>query len=225
MENPMTGKIDDATLVAYVDGELDGPTTRQVEALMAQDAAMAETVRGLRETKGLLAAAFAEPEHAGVPLKLYSAIHEQFEKAAAERGPGRKVGGRNGWSAPAAIAASLVAVIAGLGAGYVLADQQIERRLARLEAQYAADHQAMEAAISRGLEAELSGIEVEWRNPESGSYGTVTPIRTFKNKLGQWCREYSATVTISDAKEERQGIACRSADGVWQTRAVLVTES
>jgi surface antigen len=220
----MTGKIDDATLVAYVDGELDGPATRQVETLMAQDAALAETVRALRETKSLLCAAFNEPERGGVPLKLYSAIHEEFEKAgAAEKTSGRSA--RRGWSTPAAIAASLVAVIVGLGAGYVLADRQIERRLASLEAQHAADLHVMNAAISRGLETELSGIAVTWRNPDSGSHGTMTPIRSFKNKAGQWCREYSATATISDAKEERQAIACRGADGVWHTRAVLVTDS
>ena len=34
------------------------------------------------------------------------------------------------------------------------------------------------------------------RNPDTGHYGTVTPLRTFQDAGGQYCREFQQTITV-----------------------------
>ena len=46
--------IDDITLVAYVDGELDPATCAEVETLLADSEALRQKVRGLRESTALV---------------------------------------------------------------------------------------------------------------------------------------------------------------------------
>jgi surface antigen len=38
--------------------------------------------------------------------------------------------------------------------------------------------------VHRALEQEVSGTEVGWENPDSGSHGTVTPVRTYRSAAG-----------------------------------------
>jgi len=66
------------------------------------------------------------------------------------------------------------------------------------------------AALERGR----SGEPVEWRNPDSGLYGRVTPRRTFEDR-GRDCREFEHTVYIDGLPETMVGTACRNGDGTW----------
>ena len=79
-----------------------------------------------------------------------------------------------------------------------------------------ADRLAMERASSQALEANRSGQATTWRNPDSGNYGTVTPIRTVEAAPGQYCREYQQSVTVGGKTEEAFGKACRQPDGSWK---------
>ena len=65
------------------------------------------------------------------------------------------------------------------------------------------------------LENSRSGRASEWRNPDSGNSGTITPTRTFEED-GQYCREYRQTVTVGDETETLYGTACRQPDGSWK---------
>lgn len=56
----------------------------------------------------------------------------------------------------------------------------------------------------------------EWRNPDSGNAGTITPKRTYKTAEGVYCREFQQTVTIAGRVQEAYGKACRQADGTWK---------
>ncbi len=47
----------------------------------------------------------------------------------------------------------------------------------------------------------MSGQTVSWENPDSGRRGNITPVRTFKNRSGQWCREYAADEWLGDKQE------------------------
>ncbi len=60
----------------------------------------------------------------------------------------------------------------------------------------------------------MSGRPVSWRNLETGSAGTVTPLRTFRAADGRWCRGYQERRELAGggAGERRIGIACRAAD-------------
>ena len=212
----MTERIDLETLVSYVDGQLDERETGRVEAALAQDAEARETVRGLRESAELLRSAFNEPLIAPVPTR----VLESINRAAVDR----TAGGRH-WSWPAALAASLAMLFVGFGGGLMMVDLRVEQELAELRAIEQADQQAREAALFQALEKHVSGEAVAWRNPDSGRGGEITPVRTFKNRQEQWCREYRSKEVLADTAEIRHAIACREPEGLWKTRAVLISDS
>ena len=80
----------------------------------------------------------------------------------------------------------------------------------------AADREQASAAASRALESTPSGQSVAWRNPDSGNTGAVTPVRTYQTSTGQYCREYTQTITIGGEKHQSYGTACREPDGRWK---------
>ena len=106
------------------------------------------------------------------------------------------------------------AVIGGLatGAGVLLGalvGSEIGKSLDRADRQYMAEK------TQYALESGQSGQPVEWRNPDSGHYGTVTPQRAYQAN-DSYCREYTQTVSIGGKTERAYGTACRQPDGSWQ---------
>jgi len=79
-----------------------------------------------------------------------------------------------------------------------------------------ADRLAMQDTTQRTLETAPSRQVSQWRNPDTGNYGTVTPVRTFQSTGGQACREYQQTITVGGRTEEGYGTACRQPDGTWK---------
>ena len=57
---------------------------------------------------------------------------------------------------------------------------------------------------------------VTWQNPDSGNYGTVTPVREGTTASGAYCREFQQTITVGGKTEEGYGTACRQPDGSWK---------
>jgi anti-sigma factor RsiW len=105
-------ELDDNTLVAYVDGELDAATAREVERALETSPAARNTVAQLRTSAALVRAAFAEALHepppAGLVAQLRATPHE-------------------GWSARQWLPiAAAIALVVGIGAGG-LATRQLER--------------------------------------------------------------------------------------------------
>ncbi|MEN6542056.1 RT0821/Lpp0805 family surface protein [Parvibaculum sp.] len=98
------------------------------------------------------------------------------------------------------------------GAGVLLGGligSEIGKSLDRADRQYMADR------TQYALESAPSGQAVEWRNPDSGHYGSVTPQRAYQDN-GSYCREYTQTVNIGGKTERAYGTACRQPDGSWQ---------
>ncbi|MDX9767783.1 MAG: RT0821/Lpp0805 family surface protein [Ectothiorhodospiraceae bacterium] len=54
-----------------------------------------------------------------------------------------------------------------------------------------------------------------WRNPDTGSSYTMTPVKTYAEG-GTPCREYTMDATIGGQPEKIYGTACRQADGSWK---------
>jgi surface antigen len=223
----MTQNATTEMLVAYVDGELDDPAARRVETLLADSPEARAAVRDLREGTALLNAAFNEVLRAPVPERLRLVVDEGFSRrleagvkprlAAAGRPPLRR-------RIAFAIAAS-VALMVVTGAGSYLASRVIvDREIARLERAGQEDRRLLARVINEALEKRLSGVAVDWRNPDSGTHGTVTPVRTFRNVGGQWCREYTRDTVSGERRELRRAIACRGSDGIWHTRLESLTE-
>lgn len=71
-------------------------------------------------------------------------------------------------------------------------------------------------AGSNAFESARSGQSIAWNNPDSGHYGTVTPMRTFEQAPGQYCREYQQTVNVGGQQQSSYGTACRMPDGSWK---------
>ena len=79
-----------------------------------------------------------------------------------------------------------------------------------------ADQLAMQHATQNSLESAPSGTTSTWHNPDSGNRGTVTPVETYQQSDGTYCREFQQTVTIGGETQEAYGTACRMPDGSWQ---------
>ena len=77
------------------------------------------------------------------------------------------------------------------------------------------DKQMLEKSSRQALEYSPSGNSVEWRNPDSGNYGSITLTKTFKEN-GRYCREYIQEVTIGGEKQKAYGKACRQPDESWK---------
>jgi len=112
---------------------------------------------------------------------------------------GSQIGGGTG---------QLVATGAGVLLGGLLGSE-IGRSLDR------ADRLAMQQTTQTSLESARTGEAVQWRNPDTGNYGTVTPLRTVETTTGV-CREYQQTITVGGRTEQGTGTACRQPDGSWR---------
>lgn len=103
----------------------------------------------------------------------------------------------------------LVAVAIGTLAG-ALMGQEIGRSLDR------ADELAMQQNAQYALEYTPTRSTTAWRNPDSGHSGTITPVETYQNPQGDYCREYQQTIYVGGEKKQAYGTACRQPDGSWK---------
>ncbi len=78
------------------------------------------------------------------------------------------------------------------------------------------DRRMMEENAQYALEHDRTDQPSEWRNPDTGHYGTITPKRTYRVASGQYCREYQQTVVIGGQEQQAYGHACRQPDGSWK---------
>lgn len=110
-------RIDDVMLMAYVDGEVDATTARQLEQAIGADPGLAARAKMFRESASLLRGAYSEAVHEEVPQRLVDAL---APLASREKDNVVKLGARRpmrqivGW----AMAASLAALVVGSGGTY-----------------------------------------------------------------------------------------------------------
>jgi anti-sigma factor RsiW len=67
-------RVDDVMLMAYVDGEVDAVTAREIEASIAADSSVAARVQHLRDSAVLAKSAFTDVLHEPVPDRLMAAL-------------------------------------------------------------------------------------------------------------------------------------------------------
>lgn len=68
----------------------------------------------------------------------------------------------------------------------------------------------------KALEFSPTGQAVEWRNPDNGHHGSITPIKTYQAQNGLYCREYTQDVHVAGKTQQAYGKACRQPDGTWK---------
>ncbi len=112
---------------------------------------------------------------------------------------GGQIGGGNG---------QIVAAAAGTLLGAWIGNE-VGKSLDKADIAYArrAETQAYAAPL---------GQQIAWNNPESGNYGTVTPIRDGSTASGDYCREYEQTIYVGGRAETAVGVACKRNDGSWE---------
>ena len=70
-------------------------------------------------------------------------------------------------------------------------------------------------AYNTALEFNPTDKAAEWRNPDTGNYGRIVPVTTYR-KNGRYCREFTQEIFIGGEKQTGYGRACRQADGSWE---------
>lgn len=202
----MSDRLDPATLEAYVDGELEPEAMGETAERLMQDPEALARVRALHGDAALLRAAFQEATEAPLPAELLATIDQGFAKRRT-----RRRGTMLGYAMVAAIALAMVGSLA----GYLAGEYHRHGEMEAIAARDAADQLLLAAAIEEALERTASGEVVEWRNPDSGVYGQVVPVRTYRSKSNHWCREYLASKVSADVEEKTRAIACRAGEGDW----------
>lgn len=69
--------------------------------------------------------------------------------------------------------------------------------------------------LQKALETAKNGITSSWSNPITKNVGTITPIKTFQNSDGTYCRSYIETSVVNGVRGESEGKACRQPGGKW----------
>jgi hypothetical protein len=76
------------------------------------------------------------------------------------------------------------------------------------------------AVVQYTLETTPSGEVVSWRATDSSAYGTLTPVRTYRDTLG-YCRDFAVTLSAPGGQGSTwQDTACRDSAGVWRLKPV-----
>jgi surface antigen len=77
------------------------------------------------------------------------------------------------------------------------------------------DRLMLQQTSQNALDRMPSGVTSTWHNPNTGNYGSVTPMNTYQ-AFGRYCREYQTTITVAGRVQNGYGKACRQPDGSWQ---------
>lgn len=112
--------------------------------------------------------------------------------------------GSNVGKGKGAIAGTIIGTLLGAGLG-----SEIGASLDRADMAY------YNNTSQQALETVPDGRASTWKNPNSGNYGTVTPTKTYESD-GQYCREYSQSITVGGKTQNGYGHACRQPDGNWK---------
>jgi len=184
----MAKPIDEATIIAWVDGELDELAAARIAKAVETDPQAAALAERHRAMKARFASAFgpiaeepvALPEHEPAQVISLAAVRAEREAQAAP--PVRR-----NWMMTGAIAASL---IVGL-----LTGQRVSQPNGLID-------QPDALALSRPLAVALD-------NQLSGDKGVVRVALTFRDRDGHYCRSF--------AGRNLSGIACRD-EGRWRLR-------
>ena len=192
-------KVETATLVAYIDGELDRDAATAIEAALRADPGLAAQLAALQRTDAAVKAAFASVLDASPPpLALKDGPPAVALQPATTRRP-------MPWLA---LAAGTAGLILGFTAGQLSPDWLTDdTAVAEIE-----EH------LPEVLERAVSGTTVHFQKPMQGVSGAVTPMRTFRNADGSFCRAYKASVRYDGETVRSHGIACRDEIGRWRTR-------
>lgn len=211
-------KLDDETLMAYVDGELDRQRMTEVEALLTEDAEARATVRMFQDSASTLRAAFDDILREPAPPRLLAAINASATQKVSNMRPTRRRSLRRFSPQTRWAQAAAVALIIGAGAGYLTAQWQSGGLRQPIMAT------ATDPLLNTALETTASGAPFAWQEPTTGVIRReILPLLTFRDEKGRFCREFESSLTAPDGQQVNYGVACRT-QGVWQPMALMARQ-
>ncbi len=77
------------------------------------------------------------------------------------------------------------------------------------------DQQYLSISTQRALEGSRSGTSVDWRNPETGNYGSITPQPPYALN-NTYCRSFIQITVANEIRTRVEGSGCRMPDGSWR---------
>ena len=199
----------DITLMAYADGELEAAA--EVEAEARRDAEVQTRLEAFQLSRTLLHTAYNGPIHEPVPERLAQALagseidapgEARADKVVPLRRPARPY---LGWAA--------AALVFGFSGGQYW-QSAVGARLLQ-QAQSAAALTARVQAVNLALEALPNGRSIPWMAPGGGN-GAITPVETYLDANGAYCRQYTVTLTRDGIADEWHETACRRDAGDWR---------
>jgi hypothetical protein len=85
------------------------------------------------------------------------------------------------------------------------------------------DWKMVKNALAQLPEPGVSGTEMAWQNPQTGSDGTITALSAMAKGGGPICRAFSTTVNDPRGIRRYRGQACKI-EGDWQLTQVTVDD-
>ncbi len=202
----MNPKFDDITLSSYVDGELDPELMGEVEAFVESDPEARRYVVNAVKTTARLRESLNKVLYEEIPEHLIQTILSSPQK------PSRL----SAVFHPAfRMAAAIILVLVGFGAGWLLPTGG-DRPPFTMPAPFPASYNQV---VQEAMEYNLSGTPRQWQSTENQAVIIVTPVKTYRDKSGQYFREFHMEVTTATERRQFNGLAYRH-KGEWKTRAV-----
>ncbi|MET0012879.1 MAG: RT0821/Lpp0805 family surface protein [Sedimenticola sp.] len=209
---------DELTVNAYLDGQLDDETRRQLELAMEEDDGLKVYVQNRRRLDGLLQGTYSSAMERPLSPGLADMLSGTGREAAGNVSVHRSGGWMQGFLA---LAAGLVIMAIGFGAGFLTGEASMERQQLAMSLERNSSLQNMQVAWNSVLENTPSGEAVVWGDPESSYSTRITPIRTMRTRDNRYCREFREVRLVDGIQEERRGISCRSGKEQWQLEALF----
>jgi surface antigen len=181
-------------------------------ASMTTRGAICETKARCAEFQGRRAAGVGRAATAGLLILALSgcisSTSSREDKLAAGTIAGATAGALIGYSLLGSGTGQWVAALV-LGAAGGYAGYEVTDRLTVW------DRRVMQETAYRSLTDAPAGETAAWRNPNTGSNGTITPLRTYLDGDGQICRDYAAMIEVDGERYDGEETACRNAVGAW----------
>lgn len=214
-DNERIGTLDEQLLNAYIDDELEPEQALEIERQLARDPVAGHYVKNARRLENLARAALHQVDDQRLSEGLSAsleAVRRQDSSRAAHSFAGRPY---------LAIAASLVVLAIGYGAGFLTAERSLTQQMLAMEQARSKSLAEVQVALNHALEYSPSGEPVSWRSDSGHALAELLPIRTLRTQDQRFCREFREVVVIGGVREERHGLSCRVGKEDWRTRLIL----
>jgi hypothetical protein len=199
-------EFDHTTLSAYLDGELDLPTMREVEVYIDRNAEARRYVLDALHANVLLRASGRRALEAPVPAALENSLKPRRQSISTFV---------LRWSSlrPALAFAVLI-----LGFGLGLVAQPAAPPVSH--AVFPALPAAYLQAVNVTLENHLSGDPFVLETDAPGQRIVVTPTQTYRSRQGRYYRDYRLEVFTGEDRRQLRGLARRTGKNQWETTTI-----